>query len=136
MATYAYDLTCPVGGFVGTTYPYLFKNEDRRAQLVGVLEWLSGGTPLPVTLKSATDVFLMYGESQENDVDTMAVFNSSYDPIRPLECRFAKGTPETVMFLQDDGEWLSVPFDVASRWVTLGISVDSMRPCILRLSFS
>ena len=135
VATYAYDLTSPVNGFVGTVYPYLFRNDDRREQLVGVLEWLSGGKPLPAVTHTGVETYLMYGHKSSSGEDILALFNSCYDPIEPLEIRFANGVPKKSFLLDDQGRWRAVKPLAGTKWLTYDIVVTPMHPCVMRLVF-
>lgn len=135
VATYAYDLTGPVAGFAGRLYAFLFQNDDRREQLIGVLEWLAGGKPLPAVTRTGVEAYLMYGHRPASGEDVLALFNSCYDPIAPLEIRFAGGVPEEALFLDAQGRWLSVQPVVDGEWLTYDIDVAPMQPCVMRLRF-
>jgi hypothetical protein len=134
VAVYAAALDFP-GNLLAYLITLTFMNETRRAQLIGVLDWLNR-TPLPAVALTDVDLYVRHGviAPEAGGGELLALFNLNLDPLPEFRLRLAAGPPARITGLTGDGTWTERPWRADSATaVTVVAPLESMVPLLLRI---
>lgn len=113
-----------------------FWNQERRRQLVPLLQWLEG-QPLAVTVESDTDVFVRHGviDAAAGGGELLAIFNLHIDSLDEVRLRCGERLPATVSQLEPDGSWrlLQCP-RLSENHLTVPVHLEAADSLVLRLT--
>jgi hypothetical protein len=125
VAVYAHDL--PASASIS------FLNPIRKRQIIGVLEWLQR-RPLEAVAMTPGDTYMLFGRNEMDGEDVAALFNLNPDTVEHgVELRLARGAPDSIQRLDDDGQWRAVAFEPAADGVRLKTPLETMMPLVVRM---
>ena len=125
----------PEGGkvavFAALLGPTPFLDDERRSQLVNIIEWLDE-RPIPVTVLSDTDVYALCGTESISGDTILAMFNLSLDTLDHI--RLKTGGFSRISKLEPSGMWMPLEWHREKEETIINARVESASPLIIRLT--
>lgn len=112
-----------------------FMDENRRRQLVNVLEWLNSA-PLPAVVVSDIDIYAMHGiiDTDIGGGELLALFDLNLDSLDCLKLRLNGKPAILIEKLSSKGVWQPLEWrNVSDDELIVETRIDSVTPLIIRI---